>query len=258
MVPLNGEYVDPSSVARSERVNQVRDGGRTSPAPRPPRRAAASLPEIAEAPQAPRPGRWQRLRESVWLPVLVKGGGAVAGLACLAFVGATALPGAPAGVPVTAVGTEWIAGEAPSDESAHEPTPALSGASPAAPSNPASNATSSASSGPSASAPSEPAPSSTVGAPCSSGASSESASGKGAGLTADGRVILNVASAEELTRLPGVGQRRAEQIVALRERLGRFKRVTDLLRVKGIGPKSLRRLTPLIVLDPPEPAPTES
>jgi competence protein ComEA len=70
-------------------------------------------------------------------------------------------------------------------------------------------------------------------------------------VTPDGRIVLNVASADELTRLPGIGQKRAEQIVALRERLGKFKRITDLLRVKGIGPKSLRRLTPLLVLDPP-------
>ena len=72
-----------------------------------------------------------------------------------------------------------------------------------------------------------------------------------AGLTPDGKVILNLASAEELTRLPGVGLRRAEAIVKLREKLGRFRRVTDLLRVRGIGPKGLQRMLPHLVLDPP-------
>ena len=64
--------------------------------------------------------------------------------------------------------------------------------------------------------------------------------------------MLNCASAEELTRLPGVGEKRSADIVALRERLGRFKRATDLLRVRGIGPKSLQKMKPYFVLDPPE------
>ena len=71
------------------------------------------------------------------------------------------------------------------------------------------------------------------------------------GITADGKVILNAASVEELTRLPGVGQRRAQAIAELRTRLKRFRRVQDLLRVKGIGPRSLKRLLPHLVLDPP-------
>jgi competence protein ComEA len=66
------------------------------------------------------------------------------------------------------------------------------------------------------------------------------------------RIILNQASAEELTRLPGVGQKRAEAIVALRTRLGGFKRLTDLLRIRGIGPRSLKRMLPYLTLDPPK------
>ncbi len=76
-------------------------------------------------------------------------------------------------------------------------------------------------------------------------------------LTADGKVILNKAGVDELRRLPGIGAKRAQAILALREKLGgRFKRATDLLRVKGIGVKSLKRLQPHFVLDPPTPAPT--
>jgi len=84
----------------------------------------------------------------------------------------------------------------------------------------------------------------------------------GSGLTADGRVILNLASADELRKLPGVGQKRAEAIVALRQKLGRFKRPTDLLRIRGIGPKRLKQMLPKLVLDPPKesaaPAPSAS
>jgi competence protein ComEA len=79
------------------------------------------------------------------------------------------------------------------------------------------------------------------------------------GLTEDGKVILNVAGAEALTRLPGVGARRAEAIVKLRQRLKRFRRPSDLLRVRGIGVRSLKRMLPHLVLDPPaEPKPDDA
>jgi competence ComEA-like helix-hairpin-helix protein len=71
------------------------------------------------------------------------------------------------------------------------------------------------------------------------------------GITPDGKVILNVASADELTKLPGVGMKRATAIVALRTKLKRFKHPTDLLRVKGIGPRGLQRMLPHLVLDAP-------
>ncbi|WP_394836251.1 helix-hairpin-helix domain-containing protein [Pendulispora rubella] len=71
----------------------------------------------------------------------------------------------------------------------------------------------------------------------------------------DDPVILNTAQADDLRRLPGVGAKRAEAILALRTRLGRFRQLEDLLRVRGIGRASLRRLRPLVRLDPPNPPP---
>jgi competence protein ComEA len=62
-------------------------------------------------------------------------------------------------------------------------------------------------------------------------------------------VVLNRADAAELQRLPGVGAKRAAAILALRQRLGRFRRPSDLLRVKGIGPRTLERMLPHLVLD---------
>jgi competence protein ComEA len=62
-------------------------------------------------------------------------------------------------------------------------------------------------------------------------------------------VVLNRADAAELQRLPGVGAKRAEAILALRQRLGRFQRPSDLLRVKGIGRRTLERMLPHLVLD---------
>lgn len=73
-----------------------------------------------------------------------------------------------------------------------------------------------------------------------------------AAVTPDGKVILNLAEVDDLRRLPGVGPRRAEAIIELRGRLKRFRRVSDLLRVRGLGVRALKRITPLVVLDPPE------
>jgi len=71
----------------------------------------------------------------------------------------------------------------------------------------------------------------------------------------DDPVILNTAQADDLRRLPGVGAKRAEAILALRTRLGRFRQLEDLLRVRGIGRATLRRMRPLVRLDPPTPPP---
>lgn len=107
---------------------------------------------------------------------------------------------------------------------------------------------------------SPPAPTTLPIAPAASSSASatESAESSGStdstaapGILPDGKVVLNVATAAELTTLPGIGHKRAAQIVELRARLGRFRKLSDLLRVKGIGVKSLRKLTPRLVLDPP-------
>ena len=65
-------------------------------------------------------------------------------------------------------------------------------------------------------------------------------------------VYLNQASVDELRRLPGVGPKRAEAILVLRQRLGRFHRVEDLLRVKGVGRSTVKKWRPLVRLDAPD------
>jgi len=73
-----------------------------------------------------------------------------------------------------------------------------------------------------------------------------------AALTEEGKVILNLASVKDLVRLPGIGSKRAQAIVDLRQRLGgKFRRLRDLLRIRGIGYRSLKRIEPLVVLNPP-------
>ncbi len=66
-----------------------------------------------------------------------------------------------------------------------------------------------------------------------------------------GQVNINTANTAELTQLPGVGVVKAERIVAFRKRVGKFRRIKDLRRVKGFGYKSLKKLTPHLTLTGP-------
>ncbi|MBM9537583.1 ComEA family DNA-binding protein [Desulfobulbus alkaliphilus] len=63
-------------------------------------------------------------------------------------------------------------------------------------------------------------------------------------------VPINHATAEHLLRLPGIGPHRAAAIVDDRERHGPFNRPEDLLRVSGIGPRTLEQLLPLVCFAP--------
>jgi len=61
-----------------------------------------------------------------------------------------------------------------------------------------------------------------------------------------GLLDLNRASEADLQQLPGIGPAKARAIVEHRERYGPFRSVDDLLNVKGIGPKLLERVRPLV------------
>jgi competence protein ComEA len=63
-------------------------------------------------------------------------------------------------------------------------------------------------------------------------------------------VVLNTATVDDLRRLRGIGEKRANAILALRSKLGRLRAIEDLLKVKGIGRAMLKRLRPLVRLDP--------
>jgi competence ComEA-like helix-hairpin-helix protein len=67
--------------------------------------------------------------------------------------------------------------------------------------------------------------------------------GEGAGLRDGHPMDPNRASAAELELLPGVGPSLARRLVETRERAGPYRRADDLLRVPGVGPKTLAKLT---------------
>ncbi|MCP3987379.1 MAG: helix-hairpin-helix domain-containing protein [bacterium] len=64
-----------------------------------------------------------------------------------------------------------------------------------------------------------------------------------------GVLNLNTASQEQLVLLPGVGESRAQAIMALRKQRGSFKKVDELVDVKGIGDAALAKLRPFVKLD---------
>lgn len=216
--------------ARSTKNPVEPDSSGPSCAPTPATRSVGPGGGPTEAPAA-RSGVMARvaaLKKNPWFSVAMRGAAIVAGMLGLAAIGATSTL-AGAGVPVALpkssaaplVSGVWIAPDGPTPKSAATGSPSALGS--AAP----------------------------VDGAATNGSSTAPTSPIGAGLTADGKVILNAATADELTKLPRVGAKRAQAILELRHKLGHFQRATDLLRVRGIGHKMLKQLLPLIVIDAP-------
>jgi competence protein ComEA len=160
----------------------------------------------------------------IWLPILVKVAAAAGVAVILAVIGVKA--------------------------GAHHPPPAFEPAASATPAVVAAALVPSAPSAPATPTTADSAPT-VVDAGTTAPSLGPTDPAEGGGLLPDGRVVLNAATEAELTKLPGIGPSRAQAILALRQRLKRFRAVEDLLRVKGIGRKMLRRLRPNLVLDRP-------
>jgi competence ComEA-like helix-hairpin-helix protein len=64
-----------------------------------------------------------------------------------------------------------------------------------------------------------------------------------------GVININTADAAQFALLPRLGVKAGERIVAYREEHGPFKKVTDLMQVKGIGDKTFQLISPYLVLE---------
>ena len=60
---------------------------------------------------------------------------------------------------------------------------------------------------------------------------------------------VNTATVAEIEKLPGVGKKSAAAIVAYRTDKGKFKTLKDLLKVKGVGKKTLEKIKPLVIFE---------
>lgn len=65
----------------------------------------------------------------------------------------------------------------------------------------------------------------------------------------EGQLNINTATEVELQMLPGIGKKKAQEIVAYRKAHGEFKNVSDLDKVKGIGKKKVNVLKPFCMLE---------
>jgi len=66
--------------------------------------------------------------------------------------------------------------------------------------------------------------------------------------SASAPVNLNTATAAQLETLPGIGKATAERILEYRQKNGSFKKVEDLMNVRGVGEKSFLKLKPLVTV----------
>lgn len=64
-----------------------------------------------------------------------------------------------------------------------------------------------------------------------------------------GMVNINTADVEELCTLPGIGQTRAESIVAYRTEHGGFSTIEDIMQVSGIKESSFQKIKSKIVVE---------
>ncbi len=62
------------------------------------------------------------------------------------------------------------------------------------------------------------------------------------------KVNINTASLDELQKLPRVGPQIAQRIIDYRKEHGDFKRIEDLMKVRGIGERTFNQLKDLITV----------
>ena len=62
------------------------------------------------------------------------------------------------------------------------------------------------------------------------------------------KININSASVKELQTLPQIGVAVAQRIVDYREKHGKFSKIEEIMKVKGIGEKTFLKIKPLITV----------
>jgi comEA protein len=63
-------------------------------------------------------------------------------------------------------------------------------------------------------------------------------------------ININTASLKELQELPKIGAKVAQRIIDYRKAHGKFKKIEELMKVKGIGEKIFKQIKDLITVGP--------
>jgi competence protein ComEA len=63
------------------------------------------------------------------------------------------------------------------------------------------------------------------------------------------QININTAAKEQLIMLPGVGESTADKIIMYRENHNGFRKIEDIMKIKGIGKKKFEKLKPFIKVD---------
>ena len=77
----------------------------------------------------------------------------------------------------------------------------------------------------------------------------EAAAAPAKAVASEARPIdLNTADSAALESVPGIGKSLSQRILAFREKNGPFQSVDDLLKIQGVGEKSIQRLRPYLTV----------
>lgn len=74
-------------------------------------------------------------------------------------------------------------------------------------------------------------------------------SGSAKTCTLTGKVNINTADIKQLSLLPGIGKKKAETIIAYRDQNGDFSSVDTLVKIDGIGKKTVSKIKEYIIIE---------
>jgi competence protein ComEA len=66
--------------------------------------------------------------------------------------------------------------------------------------------------------------------------------------TQNKKIDINTASVTELQKLPRIGEKVAQRIIDFRKQHGDFKKIEEIMKVKGIGERTFKLIKDMIVV----------